>query len=156
VAFAYLIGWINAWFRPGNYIGCPGIAMAAIGGSATSMKALMEAKHMAFSRHAMLRIVYAVSNSDDAHQQAGLKLLAQTKSVISEGADAETRVLHADAVYGLIGIAEAIANAANEWGTDLAVVGTKNRRGLERLVIGSVTEQLIAEVDASVLLVRPH
>ena len=26
VAFACLIGWINAWFRPGNYIGCPGIA----------------------------------------------------------------------------------------------------------------------------------
>ena len=26
VAFACLIGWINAWFQPGNYIGCPGIA----------------------------------------------------------------------------------------------------------------------------------
>ncbi len=26
VAFACLIGWLNAWFRPGNYIGCPGIA----------------------------------------------------------------------------------------------------------------------------------
>ncbi|MDH5669237.1 MAG: SulP family inorganic anion transporter, partial [Nitrospira sp.] len=26
VSFACLIGWINAWFRPGNYIGCPGIA----------------------------------------------------------------------------------------------------------------------------------
>lgn len=26
VAFASLIGWLNAWFRPGNYIGCPGIA----------------------------------------------------------------------------------------------------------------------------------
>jgi len=26
VAFACLIGWINAWIRPGNYIGCPGIA----------------------------------------------------------------------------------------------------------------------------------
>lgn len=26
VAFACLIGWVNAWFRPGNYIGCPGIA----------------------------------------------------------------------------------------------------------------------------------
>ena len=26
VAFACFIGWINAWFRPGNYIGCPGIA----------------------------------------------------------------------------------------------------------------------------------
>lgn len=26
VAFACFVGWINAWFRPGNYIGCPGIA----------------------------------------------------------------------------------------------------------------------------------
>jgi len=26
VGFACLIGWINAWFKPGNYIGCPGIA----------------------------------------------------------------------------------------------------------------------------------
>ncbi len=26
VAFACFIGWINAWFKPGNYIGCPGIA----------------------------------------------------------------------------------------------------------------------------------
>lgn len=26
VAFASFIGWINAWFRPGNYIGSPGIA----------------------------------------------------------------------------------------------------------------------------------
>lgn len=26
VAFACLVGWINAWIRPGNFIGCPGIA----------------------------------------------------------------------------------------------------------------------------------
>ena len=26
VAFASLIGWINAWFKPGNYIGSPGVA----------------------------------------------------------------------------------------------------------------------------------
>lgn len=26
VAFASFIGWLNAWFRPGNYIGSPGIA----------------------------------------------------------------------------------------------------------------------------------
>ncbi len=26
VAFACLVGWINAWIRPGNYIGSPGIA----------------------------------------------------------------------------------------------------------------------------------
>lgn len=26
VAFACVVGWINAWFKPGNYIGCPGVA----------------------------------------------------------------------------------------------------------------------------------
>ena len=26
VAFASFVGWINAWFKPGNYIGAPGIA----------------------------------------------------------------------------------------------------------------------------------
>jgi len=26
VAFACLLGWINAWIRPGNFIGAPGIA----------------------------------------------------------------------------------------------------------------------------------
>lgn len=26
VVFACIVGWINAWIRPGNYIGCPGIA----------------------------------------------------------------------------------------------------------------------------------
>ena len=26
VAFACLVGWINAFFRPGNFVGCPGIA----------------------------------------------------------------------------------------------------------------------------------
>lgn len=26
VAFACLVGWINAWIKPGNFIGCPGIA----------------------------------------------------------------------------------------------------------------------------------
>lgn len=26
VVFACIVGWVFAWFRPGNYIGCPGIA----------------------------------------------------------------------------------------------------------------------------------
>lgn len=129
--------------------------MAAIDGSDTSMEALMEAKRMAVSHHATLRIVYAAADSEDVDLQAGLKLLEQAKSAVGEGLDVETRVLQAEAEYGLNGIAEAIAGAANEWDADLVVVGTSNRRGLERLVIGSVAEQLVAKVDASVLLIRP-
>jgi nucleotide-binding universal stress UspA family protein len=130
--------------------------LAAIDGSETSMAALMEAKRMAFSHHAMLRIVYAVANSDDTDQQAGLRLLERAKSAIGAGLDVETRMLQAEADYGLNGITEAIAVAANEWGADLVVVGTAHRRGLERLVIGSVAEQVVSKVDASVLLVRPR
>lgn len=130
--------------------------MAAIDGSATSLEALMEAKRIAASRNATLHIVYAAANSDDADQQTGLRLLEQAKSAVGEGLGVETRVLQAEAEYGLNGITEAVAAAANEWGADLVVVGTANRRGLERLVIGSVAEQLVPKVEASILVVRPR
>lgn len=130
--------------------------MVAIDGSKTSMEAFMEATRMAVSHQATLRIVYAASDSDTTDHQAGLKLLAQAKSTVGEGVQTETRVVQADAIYGLNGIAEALAQIANEWDADLVVVGTSNRRGLERLVIGSVAEQLLTKVEASVLLVRPR
>lgn len=130
--------------------------MAAIDGSDTSMEALMEARNLAVSRHATLRIVYAVADSDESDQSVGLRLLENAKSVVGDGLNVDTRILQAEVEYGLNGIAEAIAGAANEWKADLVVVGTANRRGLERFVIGSVAEQLIAKVDASVLLVRPR
>lgn len=130
--------------------------MVAIDGSKTSMEALMEATRISASHQATLRIVYAASDSDTTDHQAGLKLLAQAKSTVGEGVRTETRVVQADAIYGLNGIAEALAQIANEWDADLVVVGTSNRRGLERLVIGSVAEQLLTKVEASVLLVRPR
>lgn len=130
--------------------------MVAIDRSETSMEALMEAKNIAVSCHGTLRIVHAVGNSDDADQQVGLRLLEHAKSAVGDGLEVETRLLQAEAEYGLNGIIESIAGAAKEWNADLLAVGTANRRGLERLVIGSVAEQLVAEVDASILLVRPH
>ena len=130
--------------------------MAAIDGGETSMQALSEAKRIAASHHATLRIVYATADSDEADLQVGLKLLEQAKSVVGDGLSVETHLLQAEAEYGLNGIAEAIAGAANEWKADLVVVGTANRRGLERFVIGSVAEQLVPKVEASVLVVRPR
>lgn len=130
--------------------------MVAIDGSETSIEALKEAKNIAVSCHGTLRIVHAVGNSGDADQQAGFRLLAKAKAAVGGGLDVETRALEAEAEYGLTGIAEAVAGAANEWDADLVVVGTAHRRGLERLVIGSVAEQLVGMVDASILLVRPR
>ena len=128
--------------------------LAAIDGKDTSMKALMEAKRMAVSTHGTLRIVYVAT--EDTDQKAGLRLLAQAKSAVGDGVTVDTRVLHTEAVYGVTGIVDALANGVREWGADLVVVGSSHRRGLIRWVIGSVAEQLITKVDASVLLVRPQ
>jgi nucleotide-binding universal stress UspA family protein len=128
--------------------------LAAIDGRETSMKALMEANRMAVSTHGTLRIVYVAT--EDTDQKAALRLLTQAKSAVADGVTVDTRVLHTEAVYGVTGIVDALANGVREWGADLVVVGSSHRRGLERWVIGSVAEQLIAKVDASVLLVRPH
>jgi nucleotide-binding universal stress UspA family protein len=130
--------------------------MVAIDGSETSMEALKEARNIAVTCHATLRIVHAVGTSDDADQQVGLRLLEHAKSAVGDGLEVETRLLPAETEYGLNGIIEAIAGAATEWDADLLAVGTANRRGLERLVIGSVAEQLVARVEASILLVRPR
>jgi len=130
--------------------------LVAIDGSEPSIQALRAAQSLAASRETTLRIVCAVADSEEADQQTSRKLLKQAKAAVGTGVTVETRLLQAEAIYGLNGIAEAIAGAANEWGADLVVVGSSHRRGLERLVIGSVAEQLVAKVDASVLLVRPH
>lgn len=130
--------------------------MVAIDDSAFSKEALLGARHLAVSEHATLRIVSAVPDSDEADQRVGLKLLEQAKSVVGNGLNIETRMLRAEAEYGVNGIAAAIAGAANEWDADLVVVGTADRRGLERFVIGSVAEQLVSKVRASILVVRPR
>lgn len=130
--------------------------MAAIDGGNTSMTALTEAMRIATSQQATLCIVYAASDSDRDDQLAGINLLERATPIDRGGLKIEIRLLQAEAEYGLNGIVEAIADAANEWGADLVVVGTANRRGLERFVIGSVAEQLIPKVDASILMVRPH
>ena len=130
--------------------------MVAIDGSKTSTEALLEAKRMALAHQGTLRIVYAASDVDEADRKTGRTLLVQATSALGEGVQADTRILQAESIYGLNGIAEAIATAANEWGADLVVMGSSHRQGLKRLVIGSVAEQLIPKVNASILLVRPR
>src|SRR5512147_2912846 len=130
--------------------------LVAIDGSETSIQALVEAQSFACFQQTTLRIIHATEDSEEADLQTGRQLLKQAKSAVRTGLTVETRLLQAEAIYGLNGIAEAIAGAANEWAADLVVVGSSHRRGLERLVIGSAAEQLIAMVDASVLLVRPR
>lgn len=47
-----------------------------------------------------------------------------------------------------------IAREAREWGADLIVVGTEDRRGLRRLIAGSVSERVAGHAHCSVKVVR--
>ena len=49
---------------------------------------------------------------------------------------------------------EVIINAAKEKGVDLIVVGSHGRTGLDRLLMGSVTERVIGHAECAVLVVK--
>ncbi|MDO8334101.1 MAG: universal stress protein [Nitrosomonas sp.] len=127
--------------------------MVAVDGSEAANKALSEAENIAKTYDAALCIVHSIGGDSDAEKKAGTEILEQAKSSVS-ALSVETRLLNAEVEFGLNGVTEAIAAAATDWAADLLVVGTANRRGLERFFVGSVAEQLVAKVSSSILLVR--
>lgn len=119
-------------------------------------KALSEAVSIAKLHSAPLCVVHVTSAVDVTKQEEGHRLLEQVKASTGCGLSMETRLLTADPVYGLVGVADAIAMAAEEWEATLLVLGASNRRGLKLFVVGSVAESIINKVEASVLLVSSH
>lgn len=132
--------------------------MAAVDGSDTAKRALIEAENIAKTYDATLCVVYAINltvgGDIEADRKTGAEILEQTKSLLNIS-NIETCLLEAKTEFGLNGIVEAVAAAVVDWKADLLVVGTANRRGLERFFVGSVAEQLMTKVNSSILLVRP-
>ncbi|ALQ49915.1 universal stress protein [Nitrosomonas ureae] len=126
----------------------------AIDESEFSKQALTVATKIAETFKASLCIAHCINNDDlESSQEAGLEVLEKAKSNIN-GLEIETKLLVVDDQYGLNAISMAIAESATEWKADLLVVGTSNRKGLERFFSGSVAEELIKKVDCSIMLVR--
>jgi nucleotide-binding universal stress UspA family protein len=53
------------------------------------------------------------------------------------------------------GTGHLIAQVAKDVGAEAVVVGSHGRRGLERVLLGSVAEQVVRQAPASVFVVRP-
>ncbi len=128
--------------------------MVAVDGSVTAQKALEEAENIANSYNASLCIVHCFSGDEESARAGGNEVLAKAEQSIN-ALSIETRLVESNIAYGLNGIAEAIGEAVKDWGADLVVVGTANRRGMRRFVVGSVAEQLVTLIESSILLVRP-
>lgn len=141
--------------------------VVAVDGSSTSDLALREAIRVASGSGASVLALYVVDNGvllfdagyydpslvERAFVDSGKKALeAAGKTLGDAGVKFETKLVNEPAVTG--DIAGSINAVASEWGGDLLVIGTHGRRGVRRLVLGSVAEAVIRQSTMPVLLVR--
>ena len=143
--------------------------LVAIDDSETSRGALDEAINITRATGAKLHIVHVADevllgmhqrtvsttlNLDHAMaaiRGAGAKILDDARAAAS-GIDAETILLETMKRR----VSEVLVDKSRELGCDLIVIGRHGQRGLARLILGSVAEQVAKIADASVLLVRKH
>lgn len=101
---------------------------------------------------AELRIVLAVDGSGASLEArdlvAALPWPAGTRRLSAVGVATEAVVRSGDA-------AQEIVQAAAERGADLIVTGSRRRRGIDRLFLGSVARNVLQHAGVSVLIVRP-
>jgi len=143
----------------------------AIDDSATSQKALEEAITVARVHGATLEIAHAIDEQlVHVFHAGGVTTTSanQLKNVlVSSGEDVLTRAVEQAKAAGVQARAHLInghgehaddllANAVQASGADLLVVGSHGRRGVRRLLLGSVAENLVRKVSVSVLIVRGH
>jgi nucleotide-binding universal stress UspA family protein len=138
----------------------------AIDGSSTSRDALRESIRLAKDQQSALRILFVVdvvppggesplelTEYDDAVRRDGEKLLKRAAVAARKaGVEAETVRLEVQSLGD--SIAYEIARNIRDWRADLIVIGTHGRRGLSRLLIGSVAESLIRIALVPVMLIR--
>ena len=141
--------------------------LVAVDSSETGALALQTAIDLAAGWQAQLRIVHVVDlaninlGADFVDQPRGTDELVKSgeeilgraeQTAASGGISCEPQLVTIDTLRP--GVSEAIASDAEAWGADLIVIGTHGRRGLRRLVLGSVAEGVARAASVPVLLVR--
>jgi len=111
---------------------------------------------------ATVHACYVVDTNAVAHEAPELSRDALQDTLAEEGAAATAAVAERAREAGLNAVAtrldgvpeDAILDYADENGIDLLVMGTHGRSGLDRYLVGSVTERVIRRSDAPVVVVR--
>lgn len=142
--------------------------LVALDGSHTSVLALKEAIHLAKATAGRLQLVNVVADLRGSWYTGGYVVPRDVeRSGATVGADTLERAVATAAMAGVKtdmklidntasgrSIPEAIAEQADAWHADLIVVGTHGRRGLSRMLLGSVAEGVVRVSTKPVLLVR--
>jgi len=139
--------------------------LAAVDGSDTSNLALQEAIRLAKDQSATLRLFHVVdltmaySSVEAPHVLEYQKVMEEAgKRVIADcSAAAHAAGIQFDSkCVSMFGrhIYDVIEEAVKEWNADLIVIGTHGRRGVRRLLLGSVAEGFMRVSSKPVLLIR--
>lgn len=143
--------------------------LVAIDGSDTANRALDAAITLANAFKAKLCIAHALDEGLLAQHALGIGTYLDADKVKGDMRQAATQLLAAAvATAEAAGVkaepvlieseqkhtAEQIADSAKQWKANLIVVGTHGRRGVDRLLVGSVAENLARLVKTSLLTVR--
>ena len=140
--------------------------LVPLDGSPTSERALQEAIKLADGK-SKLRLIYVIEATypldavaytlidhaalQEAVRKTGERALAKAaEKVQRSGMTAETELLDVPAER----VSAVIDSDALNWKADLIVIGTHGRSGLNRLLLGSVAEEVVRGTPLPVLLVR--
>jgi nucleotide-binding universal stress UspA family protein len=139
--------------------------VVAIDGSRTSGRAFAAALDLAETNHAVLQAYYVVQSAPVYYDMPGYDPSALREELVEEGSTLGQSALAAmkrRGVEGGVAIAEGssvddvstlILQAATKFNADLLVMGTHGRKGLERLIVGSVAERVLREAKLPVLVI---
>lgn len=115
-----------------------------VGPGGLSLCALPHAVHLAKLFGSRVMVLHATSASDEPPEEAVAEIAERFRM---EGIEATTLVEPGNPV-------ETILSACRSRAVDLAVMSTHGRGGLSRLVLGSVTEQVLREARVPLFVVR--
>ena len=139
--------------------------LVPVDGSSTSLKAVSQAVAIASAFGSEVTAIYVIDpypftgvgtefayGQDQylsaAKAEAKEALTAARGQVEAAGLKVDTRVVEAHATWrGIVETADAVQ-------ADLVVMGSHGRRGLEKLVLGSVTQRVLQHATQPVLVVR--
>jgi nucleotide-binding universal stress UspA family protein len=140
--------------------------LVALDGSATASAALDAAIRLARDTGAQLQPLYVIDIPLIAYDVPGFDPSIVRDACVEEGriisTDAEARMTRehvkgtprtVEVESGTEDVAQCIERAAADWHADLIVMGTHGRRGVQRMVLGSVAERVLRNAHRPVLLI---